>query len=642
MEKRNHRLWMAALGLGLMVLGVVHANGPRPMDAREVKLLPGSVFYARQELHREGYLAQLEPDKLLFHYRELAGLPQPEGVTGYGGWDSGFIRGHMAGHYLSAASRMAVATGDERYRERVNYMVAELAKCQEALGLGGYLAAFPTGEFDVVEGKQGNSAGIAVPYYTIHKIMAGLLDAHDYLGNDQALEIAAKMADYFETRLAGLSEDEIERMLRTDGSRNPGNEFGAMSDALARLYRATGDGRHLSMARIFNRQWLIEPLAAGEDRLTGLHGNTHIQQVMGIAHVANLTGDETQARAARNFWRMIVGDRTFVIGGNSFHEWLDRPGVETGPSIDDNRRLPDTTAESCNTQNLLKLTAYLFENDHDAKYADFIERALTNHLLATVAPDSGAMTYFLPLHGHFRTYLDGTHCCVGSGSENTPRYNEWIYFQDRDSLYANLYIPSQVEWRAGGLTLRQEGDPARGEPVRFTIVGSEGDERALCLRIPHWITGAASVELNGEPVETEARPSSYVTLRRRWTEGDVVTLTLPAGLRLERARDDESMVAFFHGPVLLAGELGSEGMPNDFADKDAYLGMPPVEVPEIVANTADPGDWMELLDGSGLAYRVRAAGPARGIVLRPLYDVHHQRYSVYWKLNQPSSENEER
>jgi uncharacterized protein len=439
--------WLAPfLALALLGSPFVPNAAAQWMDAGRVRLLPGSPFQDRQELHRNTYLAALQPDRLLFHYRALAGLPQPEGVqNGLGGWDSGFIRGHMAGHYLSAASRMAAATGDAPFREKVDYVVAELAKCQDALRQDGYLAAFPSGAFDRLEGKAGDSAGVVVPYYTIHKIMAGLLDAHHYLGNTQALEIAVKMANYFERRLTALSDDQIERIFRTDRSRNPQNEFGAMSDVLAGLYTVTGDRKHIDTARLFNRPWFVGPLANGDDRLAGLHGNTHIAQAVGIAHCANLTGDEAERKASENFWKLVTGQHSFVIGGNSFNEWLGAPGVETGPSIHDRQRLPVTTAESCNTHNMLKLTARLFERKPGAQYADYYERALYNHLLATVAPETGAMSYFLPLRGHFRTYLDGTHCCVGSGIENPPRYNEGIYFQQDNSLWVNLYIPSELD-----------------------------------------------------------------------------------------------------------------------------------------------------------------------------------------------------
>ncbi len=614
------------------------ASAAREIDAGQVRLLPGSPFYERQELHRRGYVASFEADKLLFHYRALAGLPQPEGVkAGYGGWDSGFIRGHMAGHYLSAASRMAAATGDASLREKVDFMVGELAKCQDALKQGGYLAAFPSGAFDRLEGKPSNSGGVVVPYYTIHKIMAGLLDAHHYLANTQALEIAVKMAGYFEKRLAALDAEQIEKIFRTDGSRNPQNEFGAMSDVLAELCTVTGDRRHLDAARLFNRSWFVGPLAKGEDRLAGLHGNTHIAQAVGVAHCANLTGDVEEMKASENFWKFVTREHSFVTGGNSFKEWFDKPGVETGASIDDHKELPATTAESCNTHNMLKLTARLFEREPRAEYAEFFERALYNHLLATVAPDNGAVTYFMPLRGNFRTYLDGTFCCVGSGIENTPRYNEGIYFRHDDSLWVNLYIPSELDWREMGLVLHQEGDLTRGEAVRFTIVKAGKQPASLNFRIPGWISQPAVLKLNGKAQESTGKPSTYVSLKREWKKGDAVVLTLPASLRLEQAKDDTSMVSVFFGPVLLAGELGRGNMPKDFAGNDAYVKTPAVPVPEIVGSSLNPADWLRPIEGATTAFRAHDAGPADGMVFRPLYEVHHQRYSVYWRIHEDAA-----
>jgi len=627
--------------IGLVLFGFVNGAGAgdvRMLDASRVRLLPGSPFHDRQELHRTGYLASFDVDRLLYHYRRMAGLPQPEGARPCPGWDSGFIRGHMAGHYLSAASRMAVATGDASFRKKVEHLVAELEKCQEALKQEGYLAAFPSGAIDRVEGKPGNSAGVVVPYYTIHKIMAGLVDAYRYLGNTQALRISVKMAEYVEKRLAALSEDEVEKLFRTDGSRNPQNEFGAMGDVLAALYEITGDRRHLDAARLFNRPWFIGPLARGEDRLAGLHGNTHIAQALGIAHCANLTGDVELLKASENFWSIVTRDHSFVIGGNTFKEWFDKPGVETGHSIDDGKNLPATTAESCNTRNMLDLTSRLFERKPSAEYADYYERALYNHLLATVAPDTGAMTYFTPLHGHFRTYLDGTHCCVGSGIENPPRYNENIYFQQDNALWVNLYIPSEVDWREAQAVIRQEGDITRGEPARITFVKAAEKALTVHFRIPHWIAKPAIVTVNGEVTERAGAPSTYVSLTRNWRSGDVVALTLPAALRLERAKDDALMQSVFFGPVLLAGELGRENMPDDFADKDAHLGLPAVPVPEIVGPSANPADWLSPMGGESLTFRVHNAGPANGIVFRPLYAVHHQRYSVYWRLRGDSAD----
>lgn len=604
------------------------------VDVTHVRLLPGSPFYERQELHRRGYLASLNPDRLLFEYRKLAGLPQAGGATsGYAGWDTGFIRGHMAGHYLSAASRMAAATGDAEFKKRVEYVVAELAKCQTALRRDGYLAAFPPAALDVLEGKQGNAEGIVVPYYTLQKVLSGLLDAHHYVGSQQALEVATKLGDHVRARLAALPASTIERMFRTDGSRNPQNEFGAMSDALSALSVATGEAKYLETAKVFNRSWFIDPLAAGQDKLQGLHGNTHVAQAVGIAHAGNLTGDGPSLKASEFFWKLLSGTRAFVIGGNSFHEWLDKAGVEAGASIDNGASLPASTAETCNSHNMLKLTALLFARNQRLEYADYYERTLYNHILASVAPDTGDMTYFTPLRGHHRTYMNGTFCCTGTGIENTARYGEGIYFQQGSQVWVNLYIPSELTWDATGMTLRQEGNAAAGEEVRLTVVKAAGPVAAtLNLRIPSWVSGAAVLTVNGVTEPRTLSPSSYAVVSREWRAGDVVTLQLPTSLRLERAKDVPSMVSVLYGPMVLAGELGRAGMASDVGDPGASLGTPAVNVPALVTTSADPATWLKPAAGAPLTFTAQNVGPASGLTFRPLYQVHHQRYSVYWTL----------
>jgi uncharacterized protein len=609
------------------------ASGPVQMiDASHVKLLTGSPFYDRQELHRKGFLAQLQIDKLLYPYRATAKLAQASGVTGgYAGWDTGFIAGHLTGHYLSAASRMAAATGDTSFTTKVNTMVAELAKCQTALGKDGYLAAFPVTALDWLEGKGSQVNGIVVPYYTIQKVMSGLLDAYHYLDNKQALDVASKMGDFVQARLAGLSATTLESIFRTDGSKNPQNEFGSMSDALAELSVATGLPKYLETAKLFNRSWFMTPLASGQDKLQNLHGNTHIGAALGIAHTANLSGDSTSLQASENFWKLLTGPHAFVHGGNSFKEWLDKAGIEAGPSVDGT--LPATTAETCNSNNMLKLTTWLIRRGPRMDYADYYERTLYNHILATLAPDTGQMTYFTPLHGHFRTYMDGTYCCTGTGIENTPRYNEGIYFEQGNSLWVNLYFPNEVTWEKGGMTIRQEGHAAEGEPVKISIVkAGDATQATLNLRIPFWVSGTAEVTINGTAAEQTASPGKYLTLSRQWKTGDVINLTLPAGLRLERAKDVNSMISIFYGPVLLAGQLGTTNMPDDFADKDKYLSTAPATVPTISSSTTSPADWLQAVTGSPLTWKAQNAGAANGITFQPLYATHHQRYSVYWTL----------
>lgn len=604
------------------------------IDAAHVRLLTGSAFYDRQELHRKGYLAQLQIDKLLYPYRATAKLPQASGVTGgYAGWDTGFIAGHMTGHYLSAASRMAVATGDTAFTTKVNTLVAELAKCQTALGKDGYLAAFPVTALDWLEGKGTQVNGIVVPYYTIQKIMSGLLDAYHYLGNQQALEVATKMGDFVQARLAGLSATTLESIFRTDGSKNPQNEFGSMSDALAELSSATGQSKYLETAKLFNRSWFMTPLASGQDKLQNLHGNTHIAQALGIAHTANLSGDTTSLQASENFWKLLTGAHAFVHGGNSFKEWLDKGGVEAGPSIDGSQSLPATTAETCNSNNMLKLTTWLFRRGPRMDYADYYERTLYNHILASVAPDTGQVTYFTPLHGHFRTYIDGTFCDNGTGIENTPRYNEGIYYEQGNTLWVNMYFPNEVTWEKGGMTIRQEGHAAEGQPVKISIMkAANATPATINLRIPVWVSGNAEVTINGTATEQAASAGKYLALSRQWKTDDVIVMTLPTGLRIERAKDVNSTVSIFYGPVLLAGQLGSTNMPDDFGDKDKYLSTAPATVPTISSSSTSPSDWLQAVTGSPLTFKAQNTGAASGITFQPLYATHHQRYSVYWTL----------
>lgn len=615
-----------------VALLAVETPAARALDASAVRLLPGSPFFDRQELHRTGYLAAYEPDRLLSPYRRLANLPEPPGTQPYPGWEQGFIKGHMVGHWLSAASRMAAATGDDTYRDKVRIVVTGLAECQDALNQDGYLAAFPSVAFDKLEGRGKDGGGVLVPYYTYHKTLAGLLDAHHYLGDEQALVVARRMGAWVERRLSSLTPAEIEACFRTDRRRNPLNEFGGMADALSALAQATREDRWLSVANHFNRSWFIAPLAAGENRLKSLHANTHVAQAVGIARHGLLTGDATQLKAARNFWALAAGPHAFVNGGNSFNEWFDAPGVEAGPSIDREQILPPSTAESCNTQNMLSLTRHLMAAGPREDYAAYQERALLNHLLATISPDHGHVTYFTPLAGHFRTYLDGTFCCVGTGIENTARFNEFLYTATADSLSLDVYVPSRAD--SGGLTVRQEGFPPVARTVRLTIEAAPAVPHTLRLRIPRWVAAPWSWRLNGEAQNPAAGADGYLAIRRAWKTGDAIELDLPASLRTESAKDRPDLVALFYGPVLLAGRLGKADMPRDLAGKDAHLRLPPAPIPPVLAPDSDPSSWLVLENPASLSFRFRDAGPATGLELRPLYEVHHERYTVYWPRSQ--------
>ncbi|MCY2954429.1 MAG: glycoside hydrolase family 127 protein [Planctomycetota bacterium] len=635
--------WLCILILAGVILPPDSANAAGPAPAAEafepgrVRLLDGP-FKTVQELHRTGMVGQLEPDRLLFNFRKLAGLPQPAGVTrSYGGWDDGFVRGHYAGHYLSAAASMYAATGDASFRDKANYMVKVLAECQEKLG-GGYLSAFPATWFDNLEANPRRSS---VPYYTIHKILAGLLDVHALCGNPQALEIAARMSDYFVARIAKLTPEQIEAMFRTDYSGNPGNEFGGMAESLTdltELARKAGDlnaARHLKLAGVFNRPWFVDPLAEGKDKLSGLHGNTHAAQAVGLARFAQVAGDERTGKAAASFWRMVVNDHSFVNGGNSFNEKLRDAGTEVAGKGD--AALSPLTAESCNTYNMLKLTWLLFERRPSVAYADYYENALYNHILSSIEPDHGRVMYYMSMRpGDYRIHINEPFCCQGTGIEHAARLGEAIYCHKDRSLWVNLFIASTLDWSERGVKLRMETRYPESGAVKLTMKTSAPVEATIHLRIPGWLEGPVVVKINGARQSDAAAAGEYVALARTWNDADAIELELPLSVRVRPSKDDPGTVSFFYGPVLLAGQLGRGGMPeSDVAGNNALAKAPAWPVPVLIGPASAALASIKPVVGQPLEFEARMVNPADrkevAVRLAPLYRVQHQRYALYWK-----------
>ena len=601
--------------------------GMQAVPLAQVRLLPGE-FKLRQDLHRRVILSY-NPDRLLHNFRVNAGLPS--NAKPFGGWESPGVglRGHFTGHYLSACALMYAATGDPQFKERADLLVAELAKCQDALG-DGYLSAFPASQFDVLETKF--FEGVWAPYYTIHKIMAGLLDAHEQTGNRQALAVAMRMAGYFGARISKLSPEAVEKMTRTDYKGNPVNEYGGIAESLLALNRITGVPEYLRLARVFMRDWFIEPLAAGEDRLEGLHANTHVPQATSFALAGPLTGDERLRKAAHNFWRQVTERHSFALGGNAFDEKFKAPGVEA-------EFLTDLSAETCNTHNMLKLTRALFEQEPDCAYADYFEHALYNHILASIAPDTGNTTYHLSVKpGHFKVY--GTHdqsmwCCTGSGIENTARYAEAIYFIGTNTIWVNLYIPSSLELPEQGMKLVQESRFPADDKITFKLSCKQPVKLQINLRLPGWLAAPAAIRINGIGLQANEipAPGHYLPIAREWRDGDTVDLRLPMALRTRPAMDHAEVVSFFYGPVLLAGGLGTRDMPpSDAAIRQTeFHNLPVPLVPRLASTTTSA---LTPVPGKPLHFTAKIAGEpgersTQSFV--PFYEMHHQRYSIYWR-----------
>ena len=423
-----------------------------PFGVREVRLLDGPFQHA-QELDAK-YLLTVEPDRMLSWFRKEAKL-EPKGQV-YGGWESMGIAGHSLGHYLSACARMYHVTGKEEYKRRVDYIVDELAACQQAGG-DGYVAAIPRGREVFAEVSRGDIRsqgfdlnGSWVPWYTLHKQFAGLIDAYQLCGNEQAKDVAVKLANWAAETTKDLSPEDWQKMLAC--------EHGGMNESLAELYAITGDEKYLTLAEKFYHAAVLDPLVEGKDSLAGKHANTQVPKAIGAARIAELTSQPKFADIARSFWDIMVGSHTYVIGGNSFGEYLGEPGKL-------NDRLGDNTTETCNTYNMLKLTSALFADNPNAKYTDYAERALWNHILASQSPESGMVCYYVPLRAGAKKPFQGPEdftCCSGSGMENHARYGEYIYARSADALWVNQFVSSKVNWRDKGVQITQQTElPSR-------------------------------------------------------------------------------------------------------------------------------------------------------------------------------------
>ncbi len=601
-------------------------------ELRDVHLLD-SPF--RSAMERDAaYLLSLKPDRLLSRYREFAGL-KPKAET-YGGWETATISGHSLGHYLTAMSKLYASTGDMRVLQRVNYIVDELIECQKAWG-NGFVGGFPRSQEVFAEIKEGNIRtagfdlnGLWVPWYNLHKLYMGLVDANLYCGNAKAKEILVASTDWAWDMVGGLTDEQFQRMLRC--------EHGGINEAFAEIYALTGHDKALLLAERFFHHHVLDPLSRQEDNLTGLHSNTQIPKLIGLARLYRLTGKEKYNAASSFFWRTVIENRTYVNGGNTDGEYFFPPDEFS-------RHLSVHTTETCNTYNMLKLTRQLFAMDPTCKHVDYYERALYNHILASQDPREGMMIYFCPLKsGHFKTYnkpFDSFWCCTGTGMENHVKYGDSIYFHDDGTLYVNLFIPSVLKCRDKNLTVVQETAYPLDGRISLQLMADQPVEMTLKIRRPIWAKGDVELFVDGRKHQVDADPSSYMTVDRRWKGSEQVQIVFPMKLRTECMPDNPNKVAFFYGPALLAGALGTEGIEeiDPHADQRAkYDHVPTPATPIIVAESDEVTDHIKaaeeqgtfILDGSVL--RIPSREKVADMTLIPFYKTHYQRYMVYWDL----------
>ncbi|MDQ7807753.1 glycoside hydrolase family 127 protein [Amycolatopsis sp. A133] len=566
---------------------------PFPLGA--VRLQAGPFL---DNMNRQlAYFRFVDADRLLHTFRTNAGLASA--AQPCGGWESPSteLRGHSTGHLLSGLAQAYANTGDTTYKTKGDYLVTALAACQAASpGRGfhaGYLSAFPENFFDRLEAGQ----SVWAPYYTLHKIMAGLLDQYLLAGNQQALDVLLRKAVWTKARTDPLPATQMQQVLRT--------EFGGMPEVLANLYQVTGDPNHLATAQRFDHAQILDPLAAGQDRLAGFHANTQIPKIIGAIREYHATGTTRYRDIAVNFWRIVLDHHSYVIGGNSDGEYFQTPDAIAS-------RLSDTTCEVCNTYNMLKLTRQLFFTSPVPEYMDYYELALFNQILGEQDPASGHgfVTYYTPLRaGGIKTYAndyDDFTCDHGTGMESQTKFADSVYAFSGETLYVNLFLASVLTWPGRGITVRQDTTFPASSGTKLTIGGS--GHIALKIRIPRWTSGAV-VKVNGVAQGSPA-PGSYFTIDRTWAPGDVVDVTLPASLTFPRTNDDAGAGAVKYGAIVLAGQYGSTNL----------SALPTLQTATLKQDPANP-------------LRFTGTASTGAVTLLPFYATHHQRYTVYWRLN---------
>ena len=639
----------AALFLGL----VAHAQGVpesgrekiAPVVAAQAQLFPledvhllPSPFLAAQETDR-AYLLRLDPDRLLSAMRLSAGL-KPKAPT-YGGWDSG--GSGTIGHYLSAVSQMAQATGDSALHKRVDYIVSEMAACQVSEKSGGLFASPWDRDWfvDLSRGKVRPES--TTPWYTSHKTLAGLRDAYLIGGNLQARDVLRKMADWCLTVTSKLTDDQFQQMLGAPGTMG---EFGGPHEVLADVYAITGERKYLELAERFRHRIVFDPLARNDvSVLDGQHANTEIPKFVGYERIYELTGDKSYGAAAQNFWNDVTSERSWANGGNSQWEHFFAPDEFES-------KLSDICGpETCNTYNMLKLTQDLYTRTPSARYMDYYERALYNHILPSEAP-GGGFVYYTPMRpGHYRVFsrdYDAFWCCVGTGMENHGKYGGMIYAQSGDTLYVNLFIPSVLTWKAQGLTLRQETKFPEESKTHLALTLTKPRRLTLRLRCPAWVApGAFTVRVNGKFIPVTAKPSTFVTVTQVWKSGDQVELGLPMHLTTEPLPDSKAYAAFFYGPALLAGPLGTEGLvPADFhgggpfdtpieqAGQLAQKKVSEDHFPVLIGTPEQALHQIAPIPGKPLTFQTHGmtAGKPSAVTLLPFYKVFFERYALYWPV----------
>ncbi|WP_420149263.1 beta-L-arabinofuranosidase domain-containing protein [Spirosoma sp.] len=617
--------------IALLLFGVSARAQMQPFALQDVRLT-GGAFMNAQDVDLK-YILALDPDKLLAPYLIDAGLPLK--AQRYGNWESSGLDGHIGGHYLSALAMMYASTGNTELKKRLDYMVTELARCQAKNG-NGYVGGIPQGKLfweRIHKGDiDGSSFGLNntwVPLYNIHKLFAGLRDAYEYAGNQQAKLVLVGLGDWFIELIKPLSEEQIQQVLRT--------EHGGINETFADLYILTKNKRYLETAQKISHRSLLNSLLEKQDKLTGLHANTQIPKVIGFEKIATLTGNTDWSDAAQFFWHNVSGTRSVAFGGNSVREHFN-PINDFSQMVKSNQG-----PETCNSYNMLRLSKALFLDKADPTYLDFYERALYNHILSSQHPQKGGFVYFTPIRpNHYRVYSQpqtSMWCCVGSGLENHTKYGELIYSHSDNDLFVNLLIPSTLHWKEKGLKLTQNTTFPYKNESGLALQLTKPQTFAVNIRYPKWAE-KLEILVNGKAQKIDGKPSEYVSINRKWQKADVITVRFQTATHLEYLPDGSNWAAFVHGPIVLAAKTSTDDLVGLFAD-DSRMGhetkgkLYPVTSAYALVGNAD--QYISRIKPVGnLTFSLDS------LTLQPFYEIHDARYQMYFQTFSQTSFDEQK
>ncbi|OKS85866.1 glycoside hydrolase family 127 protein [Mucilaginibacter polytrichastri] len=629
------RFFLTTMAVGSFMMALGQQSTMQPFRLNQVQLLKSPFLSAEQtDLN---YMLKLQPDRLLAPFLREAGLKAK--AKSYGNWENTGLDGHTAGHYLTALAQMYAATGSAECKKRMDYMVSELSRCQ-VKSKNNYVGGVPGGVHMWALVKTGDFSEFNkkwVPWYNLHKLFAGLRDCYLLASNQQAKDVFLGLANWAYDETTGLTDSQMQSMLNT--------EHGGMDEVLADAYALTNNRKYLVLAERFCHRQLLTPLAHNQDKLTGLHANTQIPKVIGFERIAELTNDTAYATAAKFFWQAVVHNRTISIGGNSVREHFNP--AENFSSMLESEQGPET----CNSNNMLKLSKMLFLEDGNQEYIDFYERLLYNHILSSQHPGTGGFVYLTPIHPqHYRVYSTADEsfwCCVGTGMENHGKYGELIYTHKNNNLYVNLFIPSVLNWKQKGIKLIQQNNFPDNEQTELTVETAVSKRFTLFVRKPNWIKpDGFIVKINGKTTSNINYSEGYAGIERIWHKGDKITIMLPMKNYIEHLPDHSEWVSFIHGPIVLAAPTDTSNMRGLFADDSRWghiAGGPLFALnksPLLVQNNSAPITQLKRAATNLMEFNISdliEQPQFKNLKLIPFYRVHDTRYMLYWPITTKDS-----